>query len=122
MIDLIPKAIVRELVKLVRDRDRWKRKALDRAPVRSADRKREIEARDEAVRALLFAIAVEGTSTLSRGGQGCLARAIKALRPDVDAAWEREGGDVTGAYVVMKRFFPTADDLADEAREAKEDR
>ena len=29
---MIPKAIIRELNKLVRDRDRWKRKALDRAP------------------------------------------------------------------------------------------
>ena len=46
---MIPKAITRELDKLVRDRDRWKRRALDRAAVRSKDRKREIEARDKAV-------------------------------------------------------------------------
>ena len=114
---MIPRAITRELAKLVRSRDGWKRKALDRAAVRSPDRRAEIKARDLACRELLFAIAVEGTRSLSRGGQGCLARAIEALRPDVYAAWGHEGGDAHGAGVVMRRFFPTADDLADEARE-----
>ncbi len=117
---MIPRAIARELAKLVRSRDTWRRRALDRAADRSPERRAEIEGRDRACRELLFAIAVEGTSKLSRGGQGCLARAIEALRPDVAAAWEHEGGDVAGAGVVMRRFFPTTDDLADETLEDDE--
>lgn len=103
---MIPRAIERELEKLVRDRDRWKRRALDRAAVRSKDRRREIEARDKAVRELLFLAAVEGMSSLSRGGKGCVWRAVELLRPEVAKVW----GD-TDAMTALKRFFPNPEDL-----------
>lgn len=109
---MIPKAIERELKKLVRDRDRYKRLAQDRAPVRSADRKREIAARDKAAYELLFLVAIEGTSGLSRGGKGCVWRALEALRPDIAKVWAEED-----ARTALKRFFPTKEDLEDEARE-----
>ncbi len=103
---MIPKTITRELEKLVRERDRYKLLAQDRAPVRSADGKRAIEGRDEAVRQLLFLVNVEGINTLSRGGKGCVFRAVKALRPDVAAVWE-ESDD---PRMARKRFFPDPDD------------
>lgn len=103
---LIPRAIERELEKLVRDRDRWKRRALDRAVVRSKDRRHEIDARDKAVRELLFLAAVEGMSSLSRGGKGCVWRAVELLRPDIAKVWGDED-----ARTALKRFFPDPDDL-----------
>jgi hypothetical protein len=109
---MIPRVITRELEKLVRDRDRWCRLAQDRAPVRSADRKREIEARDEAVRQLLLLITVEGNG-LSSCGRSCIWDAVKALRPDVHKAWWNDGGDSEAARRVRRRFFPTPDHLED---------
>lgn len=103
---MIPKAMQLELEKLVRDRDRWKRKALDRAAPRSKDCTREIAARDEAVRELLFLVAIDGIGSLSRSGKGCVWRAVQVLRPDVAAVWEKED-----ARAAMRRFFPTSDDL-----------
>ncbi len=108
---MIPKAINRELEKLVRDRDRWKRKALDRAAVRSIDRKREIAARDKAVYELLFLAAIEGIGGLSRGGKGCVWRAVEALRPEVAKVWEAED-----ARTALRRFYPTKEDLEDGGR------
>lgn len=99
---MIPKAIERELRKLVRDRDRWKRLAQDRAPIRSAERRREIEDRNEAVYRLLFLIAIEGVSGLTRGGRGCVYDAIAALRPDID----RELADGAEPFGVMDRHYP----------------
>lgn len=108
---MIPKAITTALEKLVRDRDRWKRLALDRAPVRSADRRREIEARDEAVRLLLYAIDVEGlvgqSSNASRGARGALWEAIEALRPDIAETMENGLDDAREA---LDRFFPNHED------------
>ncbi len=110
---MIPKAITREVAKLVRDRDRWKRRALDRAAVRSPDRTLEIAARDKAVRDLLFGIGIEGlASHQSRGGLGCLWRAIEALRPDIAATMENGLDDAGEA---LRRFFPEPEDLRDEA-------
>lgn len=116
MIDLIPKAIARELAKLVRSRDTWKRRALDRAADRSPERRREIENRDKAVERLLFLISVEGVGNLARGGWGCLYEALEALRPDVAKVYSDEGGGREGARAARLRFFPSEDDLADEAR------
>lgn len=100
---MIPKAIATGLEKLVRDRDRWKRKALDRAPVGSADRRREIGARDGAVYALLFAVAIEGlASRQSRGARGRLWDAIQLLRPDIAATM----ANWLDAHEAMGRFFP----------------
>jgi hypothetical protein len=106
---MIPRAITRELEKLVRDRDRWKRLAQDRAPVRSADRKREIAGRDGAVRGLLFLVAIEGTSGMTRGAKGKVWSAVETLRPDVHKVWSDEGGDEHGAHVALHRFFPEAE-------------
>ncbi len=102
---LIPRAIVAALEKLVRDRDRWKRVALDRAPVRSADRKRELAARDHAVERLLFLVDIEGIGKLSRGGKGCVWAAVEALRPDVAKVWEE-----SDAGTARRSFFPGPDD------------
>lgn len=104
---MIPRVITRALEKLVRERDRWKRLAQDRAPVTSADRKREIAARDKAVHDLLFLVAIEGISHLSRGGQGRVYDAIKGLRPEVAQAWD-ETDDPLGT---MNRFYPDPEDL-----------
>jgi hypothetical protein len=104
-----PKAILRELEKLVRDRDRWKRRALDRAAVRSADRKREIAARDEAAKSILFGVAIEGlASHQSRGGKGCLWTALESLRPDIT---ETMGNGLEDAHDALHRFFPEPEDL-----------
>ncbi len=110
---LIPVAITRALEKLVRERDRYKRLAQDRAPVRSADRRREIAARDQAVRELLFLVAIEGTNTLTRGGRGCIERAIEALRPDLAKVWVDDGGGTEGARAALVRFYPEKEDLED---------
>lgn len=114
---MIPKAIMAALEKLVRDRDRWKRIALDRAPVRSADRKREIAARDRAVEKLLFGIGIEGlASRQSRGALGCLWTAIESLRPDIAATMK----DATlesypaAAHEALRRFFPSPNDVAED--------
>lgn len=105
---MIPKALLRCLEKLVRDRDRWRRIAQDRAPVRSADKKREIAARDEAVHKLFFAVYVEGlASKQSRGALGCLWDAIKLLRPDVAETMENGLDDAGEA---LRRFFPDPED------------
>ncbi len=105
---MIPRAITLSLEKLVRAHDRWKRLALDRAPVRSADRKREIAARDRAVERLLFAIDIEGlASHQSRGARGCLWDALEALRPDIAATMD--GLEDAGA--ARARFFPDPEDL-----------
>lgn len=104
---MIPKTIERELTKLVRDRDRWKRRALDRSPDRSHARRTELAARDEAVRNLLFLAGVEGYRGLSRGGVGCLWRALEALRPDITATMPNGLDD---AHAALSRFFPTEDD------------
>ena len=104
---MIPKALTDALEKLVRSRDRWKRRALDRAAVRSKDRKREIEARDRAVRELLFAVAIkELASNLTRGARGCLWRALELLRPDITATMENGLDD---AHDALHRFFPRED-------------
>lgn len=96
--------------KLVRDRDRWKRKALDRAADRSPDRRREIEARDLAVERILFAVAIEGIlSHAARGARGCLWKAIEALRPDIAATMEN--GLEDDAHEALRRFFPRPEDL-----------
>lgn len=114
---MIPKAITSALESLVRDRDRYKRLALDRAPVRSADRKREIAARDRAVERLLFGIWVEGlASHQSRGGLGCLWTAIESLRPDIaetmkDATLESYPA---AAREALRRFFPSPDDAPED--------
>jgi hypothetical protein len=106
---VIPKTITAALEKLVRDRDRWKRLALDRAPVRSADRRREIAARDRAVERLLFAIDIEGlASHQSRGARGDLWDALEALRPDITETME-SGLDDAGE--ARRRFFPDLEDL-----------
>ncbi len=106
---MIPRALTLALEKLVRDRDRWKRRALDRAAVRSADRKREIAARDKAVERLLFAVDIEGLAAhQSRGAKGCLWEAIEALRPDIAATMENGLADAGDA---LKRFFPFPEDL-----------
>lgn len=105
---MIPKAVTRELEKLVRDRDRWKRKALDRAANRSPERKAEIEARDKAVEKLLFAVYIEGlASKQSRGAIGCLWKAIQLLRPDIAETMENGLDDAREAH---KRFFPDPDE------------
>lgn len=103
---MIPKTITRELEKLVRERDRYKLLAQDRAPVRSADGKRAIEGRDKAVKDLLFLVNVEGIGSLSRGGKDCIFRAVEALRPDVAAIWR----DSDDPRMTRKRFFPEPDD------------
>lgn len=109
---MVPKAITRELAKLVRDRDAWKRKALDRAAVRSPDRRREIAARDLAVEKLLYAVWVEGLVVkASRGARGAVWEAIEALRPDIAATMENGLDDARDA---LRRFFPSPDDLKDE--------
>ncbi len=105
---MIPKTITCELEKLVRDRDRWKRRALDRSAVRSADRRREIEARDRAVERLLFAIDIEGIAhNAARGARGCLWDAIKLLRPDIAATMEN---GIEDAGEALQRFFPDEED------------
>ncbi len=107
---MIPKAITTALDALVRDRDRYKRLALDRAPVRSADRRREIEARDKAVERLLYGIWIEGlASHQSRGAVCALFDAIKLLRPDVAATMENGLDDAGHA---RRRFFPDPEDIA----------
>lgn len=107
---MIPQGVVHGLETLVRDRDRWKRKALDRAAVRSTDRKREIAARDDAVRTLLYAVWVEGlTSHCSRGARGCVWDAIKVLRPDIAETMENGLDD---AHDALRRFFPKPEDDA----------
>jgi hypothetical protein len=120
VLDLIPKAIAREVAKLVRDRDRWKRKALDRAADRSPERRRDIANRDRAVEHMLHMVWLYGLPS-GRGAGGEFYEALKALRPDVAEVYYEEGGS-SGARTAQLRFFPTADDLADEAREAKDDR
>ena len=110
---LIPGGIAAALCRLVRDRDRWKRKALDRAANRSPARKREIEARDLAAERLLFGIALEGLSShQSRGARSCLWDALQALRPDITATMT---GGFEDAHDALQRFFPNEDDLKDEA-------
>ncbi len=104
---MIPKAITRELEKLVRDRDRWKRKALDRAAVRSPDRRREIAARDKAAEELLTMAYLYGVGTLCRGSRGCLWEALAALRPDIVETMPNGFEDAGDA---RRRFFPSPDD------------
>jgi hypothetical protein len=106
---MTPKAIDRELQKLVRDRDRWKRKALDRAAVRSPDRKREIAARDKAVERILYAVGVEGVlSKAARGARGAMWEAVKVLRPDI--AETMVNGLEDDAFEALQRFFRTPGD------------
>mgnify|MGYP000567720618 CR=1 FL=1 len=113
---MIPRAITRELAKLVRSRDTWRRRALDRAADRSPERRSQIEARDRAVEHLLLMVWLYGLPS-GRGAGGEFYAALKALRPDVAAVYDDEGGGGAGARAAQRRFFPTADDLADEARE-----
>lgn len=105
---MIPKAIDRELQKLVRDRDKWKLLAQDRAPVRSADRKREIDGRDKAAECILTLAYLYGVGELGRGSRGCLWDALEALRPDIVATMRNGWDDAADA---LRRFFPSADDL-----------
>lgn len=106
---MIPKAIERELEKLVRDRDRWKRRAMDRAADRSPERARQIEARDRAVDLLFYAIDIEGLiSKASRGARGAVWEAIEALRPDI--ATTPVNGLENDAGNARRRFFPSPDD------------
>lgn len=66
----------------------------------------EDSATNQAVRELLFLVAIEGISKLSRGGKGCVFRAVEALRPDIAKQWENgaEPSHLLGAY------FPDAED------------
>jgi len=110
---IVPKKLLRALEALVRDRDRWKRLALDRAPLRSADRRRELAARDKAVRDLLFAIDIEGlASRQSRGAVGKLWSVLEGLRPDITATMPNGLDDAGEA---LRRFFPSPDDSPVEA-------
>lgn len=59
-------------------------------------------ARDGAARELLFLAGVEGISCLSRGGKGCIFRALHHLRPDIATVWA-EGEDPFG---LLHRYFP----------------
>ncbi len=104
---MIPVAITRALEKLVCERDLYKRLAQDRAPVRSADRKREIAARDQAVERLLFMLSIYAPH--DRGTRGCVFDAIEALRPDI-AKLLADGED---AGDVRRRFWPEREDLED---------
>jgi hypothetical protein len=106
-VSIIPKALTLELEKLVRERDHFERLAADRAPVDSDERKQEIEARDKAVRELLFLVAIEGIDKLSRGGKGCVWRAVELLRPDVSKVW----GETDDPHATLHRFFPDPEDL-----------
>lgn len=57
---------------------------------------------DEAVRELLFLVAVEGMECLSRGGKGCVFRAVEILRPDIAKLWSEEDDP----HELLHRFFP----------------
>lgn len=111
--DILPKAITAALTKLVRDRDRWRRRALDRAAVRSPARRAEIAARDRAVEQLLFGCYIEGSPGRgsSRGAWGCFYSALEALRPDVAAVYSDAGGGTEGARLAWRRFFPMPEDI-----------
>ncbi len=100
---MIPKAITREIEKLVRDRARWKRKALDGAADRSPDRKREIGARDRAVELLLNMIWLYG---VQHGWDNDLWDVLRMLRPDVAATMS----SFDDAREARRRFFPRTDD------------
>ncbi len=55
---------------------------------------------NQAVRKLLFLVAIEGISSLSRGGKGCVFEAVEFLRPDIAKQWA-DGADphhLLGAY------------------------
>ena len=103
---MIPEALTIELEKLVRDRDHFERLATDRAPEDSDERKKEIEDRDKAVRELLFLVAIEGIDKLSRGGKGCIWRAVELLRPDISKVW----GDTDDPHGTLHRFFHDPED------------
>lgn len=65
-------------------------------------RGRKRQAMDEAAYELLFLVEIEGMRALSRGGKGCVFRAIRALRPDiaerlVDSGWNDD---------LLREFFP----------------
>lgn len=64
---------------------------------------------DEAARELLFLAAIEGMSCLSRGGKGCVFRAVELLRPDIAKLW----GDMEDPHDLLYRFFPEAEDVED---------
>jgi hypothetical protein len=64
-----------------------------------------VAAADEAVRELLFLAAIEGMECLSRGGKGCVFRAIDALRPDIAELWANDHE----AKSLLDRFFPDGD-------------
>lgn len=59
---------------------------------------------DLAVRELLFLVAIEGIGHLSRGGKGCVFRAVEILRPDIAKEWS-ETEDANG---VLNKYFPEA--------------
>lgn len=63
------------------------------------------EAADRAVRELLYLVAIEGIGTLSRGGKGCVFRALAALRPDIAEQW----GDGADPHHLLNAYFPDHD-------------
>ena len=66
----------------------------------------ELTAGDSSVYELLFLAGIEGISTLSRGGKGCVYRAVELLRPDIAAEWD-ETDDPAG---LMRKHFPDGED------------
>jgi hypothetical protein len=67
------------------------------------------EAQDRAVRELLFLAGIEGISRLSRGGKGCVFRAVEALRPDIAALWAEDAEPAD----LLRRFFPDSFEASD---------
>ena len=57
---------------------------------------------DYAVHELLVLVAIEGISTLSRGGKGCVFRALEALRPDIARQW----ADDADPHHLLRVYFP----------------
>lgn len=102
---MIPRPIVRALEKLVRDRDRWKRRALDRRTSRGAKKERAAQI-DKAAERILFMLAIEGVNGLSRGGRSCVWDALRALRPDAAKVAEEED-----PATALRRFFPDPEDV-----------
>lgn len=63
---------------------------------------------DRACRELLFLAGIEGIKCLSRGGKGCIFRAVEELRPDIAAEWRADmGEDGSG---LLRKHFPELED------------
>lgn len=61
------------------------------------------QAMNEAAYELLFLVEIEGIGCLSRGGEGCVFRAIRALRPDIA---ERLAEGRWSDDLLLREFFP----------------